>query len=120
VIEALSAEPTVDRIVGIARRRPDWSPPKTDFVEADVRSAELPGLFRGADVVVHLAWAFQPTHDPLSTWDVNVLGGIRVFESAAEAGVGALVYSSSVGAYSPSPGRTVDETWPTHSIPTAA
>lgn len=119
VIEALSAEPTVDRIVGIARRRPDWSPPKTDFVEADVRSAELPGLFRGADVVVHLAWAFQPTHDPLSTWDVNVLGGIRVFESAAEAGVGALVYSSSVGAYSPSPGRTVDETWPTHSIPTA-
>ena len=120
VIEALSMDPAVDRIVGLARRRPDWTPAKTEFVEADIRSTELTALFRGADVVVHLAWIFQPTHDPLATWDVNVLGGIRVFEAAAEAGVGALVYSSSVGAYSPGPGRRVDESWPTHSLPTAA
>jgi UDP-glucose 4-epimerase len=120
VIEALSADPAVDRIVGLARRRPDWSPTKTEFVEADVRSADLAALFRGADAVVHLAWVFQPTHDPLATWGVNVLGGIRVFDAAAEAGVRALVYSSSVGAYSPAQGRHVDESWPTHGLPTAA
>jgi UDP-glucose 4-epimerase len=43
-----------------------------------------------------------------------------VFAAASAAGVGALVYASSVGAYSPGPGRRVDESWPTHSVPTAA
>jgi UDP-glucose 4-epimerase len=120
VIEALAAEPSVDRIVGLARRRPEWDPPKTSFDTADVRSSDLVGHFRGADVVVHLAWAFHPTHGPLTTWEVNVLGGIRVFEAAARAGVGAMVYASSAGAYSPGAGRRVDESWPTHGMPTAA
>jgi nucleoside-diphosphate-sugar epimerase len=44
---------------------------------------------------------------------------MRVFDAAAAAGVRSLVYASSVGAYSPGPGRQVDETWPTHSLPTA-
>jgi UDP-glucose 4-epimerase len=40
-----------------------------------------------------------------------------VFEAASEAGVPALLYSSSVGAYSPGPkDRAVDETWPTGGI----
>jgi nucleoside-diphosphate-sugar epimerase len=70
---------------------------------------------------VHLAWLFQPTHDELATWGNNVLGSIRVFDAVARAGVGALVYASSVGAYSPGPkDRGVDESWPTHALPTAA
>ena len=41
-----------------------------------------------------------------------MLGSTRVFEAVAEAGVPALVYASSVGAYSPRPGRIpVDERW---------
>jgi UDP-glucose 4-epimerase len=48
------------------------------------------------------------------------VGSARVFAAASAAGVGALVYASSVGAYSPGPGRRVDESWPTHSVPTAA
>ena len=37
-----------------------------------------------------------------------------MFEAAAGAGVGALVYASSVGAYAPGPkDRPVDESWPT-------
>jgi nucleoside-diphosphate-sugar epimerase len=44
-----------------------------------------------------------------------------VFDAVAEAGVPALVYSSSVGAYSPGPkDRAVDESWPTHGWPGAA
>lgn len=121
VVEVLAADEQVDAIVGIARRRPKWRPAKTTWVEADISCDELDEHFRGADGVVHLAWLFQPTHDEVATWRNNVLGAIRVFEAVARAGVGALVYASSVGAYSPGPkDRGVDETWPTHALPTAA
>ena len=52
---------------------------------------------------------------------VNVHGSARVFGAAAEAGVGALVHASSVGAYSPGPkDEPVDESWPTEGIATSA
>lgn len=120
VVAELAADPAVDEIVGLARRIPMWSPPKTRFVAGDVRWADLVDLCRDVDAVVHLAWAFQPTHRPIATWEVNVIGSIGVFEAAAAAGVRSVVYASSVGAYAPGPGRQVDETWPTHSMPTAA
>ncbi|HEX6338104.1 MAG TPA: NAD-dependent epimerase/dehydratase family protein [Jiangellaceae bacterium] len=119
VMQTLNADPSVDDLVGLARRLPAWLPDRAHFVRADISSADLVSLFRNIDVVVHLAWAFQPTHRPITTWEVNVLGSARVFEAAATAGVRSLIYASSVGAYSPGPGRQVDETWPTHSLPTA-
>jgi nucleoside-diphosphate-sugar epimerase len=121
LVESLGRDASVDEIVGLARREPDWYPEKTTWASADVTESDLVAHFRGADAVVHLAWLFQPTHDPLLTWRHNVLGSIRVFEAVAEAGVPAVVYASSVGAYSPGPDdRPVDETWPTHALPTAA
>ena len=121
LVQALSEEGEVDSIVGLARRRPEWQAPKTTWVEVDVATDDLGPVFEGADAVVHLAWLFQPSHDPITTWRSNVLGSIRVFEAVASAGVGALVYASSVGAYSPGEDeRPVDETWPTHALPTAA
>lgn len=121
VVEALSADEGVDEIVGVARRLPDWRVPKATWVAADVYRDELQGLFRGADAVVHLAWLFQPTHDPVTTWNSNVVGSARVFDAAVTAGVPALVYNSSVGAYSPGPkDGAVDESWPTHGWADAA
>jgi len=120
VIRALTVDESVSEILGIARRRPEWEPPKTSFVAADIARDDLVRHLRGADAVVHLAWLFQPTHRPMVTWQANAVGSARVFEAASAAGVGALVYASSVGAYSPGPGRRVDESWPTHSVPTAA
>ncbi|MDT9683564.1 NAD-dependent epimerase/dehydratase family protein [Streptomyces sp. TRM76323] len=124
VVTALADDPRVGSVLGVARRRPGWSPPRTEWAEADVEKdgdRELTALFEGADAVVHLAWAFQPTHDPLATWRTNVLGGMRVFRAVAAARVPALVYASSVGAYSPGPkDRPVDESWPTHGWPEAA
>jgi nucleoside-diphosphate-sugar epimerase len=121
VVEVLAAEEQVVSILGIARRRPVWQPPKTAWIQADVSRDDLEPHFRGADAVVHLAWLFQPTHDELATWRNNVLGSIRVFDAAARAGVKALVYASSVGAYSPGPkDRGIDESWPTHALPTVA
>jgi UDP-glucose 4-epimerase len=122
VLHALAADPRVDEIVGLARR-----PARTTFagarlVTADVTRDDLATHLAGADVVVHLAWLFQPTHRPTVTWNANVLGSIRVFEAAAAAGVSALVHASSIGAYSAAPDddRPVDESWPTHSLPTSA
>ena len=121
LVEALSLDPAVDSVLGIARRRPEWTPPKTTWVAADVRTAPLDELFRGADAVVHLAWIFQPTHDPVATWDNNVRGAERVFEAAARSGAGALVHASSVGVYRAGLGEgPADEGWPTDSLPTAA
>ncbi|MFG1998576.1 NAD-dependent epimerase/dehydratase family protein [Spirillospora sp. NPDC048911] len=120
-VQALSADPRVTSIRGLARRLPDWEADKTDWAVADVRTADLVPFLRGADAVIHLAWLFQPTHDPIVTWRNNVLGSERVMRAVTKAGVPAFVYSSSVGAYSPGPkDRAVDETWPTHSWPTAA
>lgn len=125
VVQALASDPQVTSVLGIARRIPRWAPPKTTWAAADVGQEDSRGalaeLFRGADAVIHLTWLFQPTHRPLVTWHTNVLGSLRVFRAAAEAGVPALVHASSVGAYSPGPkNRRVDESWPTHGWPEAA
>ena len=120
VLEALSSESTVDEIVGLARRRPERAFPRTTFVTADIVDADLTSIFRGADVVVHLAWLIQPGRDESVTRAVNVSGSERVFAAAVDAGVRAIVYASSVGAYSPGPkDRYVDESWPTDGIPSS-
>ena len=120
VTRALLADPQVDAIVGIARRRPSWQPEKVEWVESDIVTDALAPHFAGADVVIHLAWAIQPSRDEVVTRRINVTGSERVFEAAAEAGAGALVYASSIGAYSSgSQESPVDEGWPTGGIPTS-
>ncbi|HET9381451.1 MAG TPA: SDR family oxidoreductase [Streptomyces sp.] len=123
VVRLLSEDAAVGSVLGLARRIPDWSPPKTEWAAVDLASqqADLVTAFAGADAVVHLAWAFQPTHDPAATWRTNVLGSLRVFDAVAKAGVPVLAHASSVGAYSPGPkNHAVDESWPTHGWPDAA
>jgi UDP-glucose 4-epimerase len=120
VVTALAADPAVDGIVGIARRRPDVPLPAAELVTADIAQDDLVPHLAGADVVIHLAWLIQPSHDRRVTAAVNVAGSRRVFEAAAAAGVGSIVYASSVGAYSPGPkDRRVGESWPTGGIPTS-
>src|SRR4051794_14410807 len=118
LVSLLAAEPAVDSIVGLARRRPDLDAPKTEWLAADVVDADLTHLFRGADAVVHLAWLIQPSRNRRALWHTNVEGSSRVFAAAAQADVPTLVYASSVGAYSPGPkDRCVSESWPTNGVP---
>jgi UDP-glucose 4-epimerase len=119
VLQALSDEPAVDSVLGVARRKPTLQISKTEWVAADVADADLVPLFSGADSVVHLAWLIQPSRDRELLRRVNVEGSSRVFRAVAEAGVRNLVYASSVGAYSPGPkDRHVDESWPTDGVRT--
>ncbi|MEA2457379.1 MAG: UDP-glucose 4-epimerase [Thermoleophilaceae bacterium] len=120
VLHALADEPQVESILGVARRLPEMSFHKTDWVAADITRDELEPLFRGADAVVHLAWLIQPSRNLAITRATNVDGSARVFRAAGRAHVGTLVYASSVGAYSPGPkDRAVDESWPTGGIETS-
>jgi len=117
-VEALGQSSEIDEIIGLARRRPSRQWPKTSWVEADVLSDDLVAIFTGADAVIHLAWAIQPSRDAVTLERVNVEGSRRVFEAVAAAGVPKLVYASSVGAYSRGPkDREVDESWPTEGTP---
>jgi nucleoside-diphosphate-sugar epimerase len=124
-MRALAADDRVTALVGVARRLPGpdhVDPPGADvtWVAADVAHDDLAAHLRGVDVLVHLAWLFSPERHPDVTWEANAVGSARVFAAAEAAGVGTIVHASSVGAYSPGPGRTVDESWPTHSRPGAA
>jgi UDP-glucose 4-epimerase len=116
-VAALAGDPAVEEIVGVARRQPLRPFPKVRWVAADIRSSDLVQLFRGADAVIHLGWLIQPSRDLDELRSVNVDGSARLFRAVADAGVPALVYASSVGAYSPGPkDRRVDESWPTDGI----
>jgi UDP-glucose 4-epimerase len=120
LVPLLSADPAVDSVLGIARRLPELSLPKVEWVAADVSSDDLVPQLRGCDVVVHLAWLIQPSHEEQVLHATNVQGSERVFAAAAAAGVRSLVYASSIGAYSRGPKRPpVDESWATNGIPSS-
>ena len=120
LVQALSSDPAIDSVLGLARRLPTWQLPKVEWAAADIARDELVSHFRGADAVVHLAWAIQPSRDRDRLWRINVHGSDRVFRAAADAEVPALVYASSVGAYSSGPkDRFVDEGWPTNGTRTS-
>jgi UDP-glucose 4-epimerase len=120
VIEALAGDEQVDSILGLARRLPEWQPAKTEWARADITTDDLLPHLQGADVAIHLAWAIQPSRDGAELRRVNVTGSERVFSAVSRAEVPALVYASSIGAYSPAPkDRAVDESWPTGGIETS-
>jgi nucleoside-diphosphate-sugar epimerase len=117
VLRALGENERVESILGVVRRLPEAEFAKTTFVAAAVAEDDLVRHFRGADAVIHLAWLIQPSRDLRTTRRTNVDGTKRVFRAAGDANVPALVYASSVGAYSPGPkDRAVDESWPTDGI----
>lgn len=120
LIRAAAADPDITSITGVARRMPDVAMPKTSWVAADITTDDLGPLVRGADVVVHLAWLIQPSRDLAALHRTNVDGSRRVFQAAAQERAPALVYASSVGAYSLGPkDRPVDESWPTQGVQTS-
>ncbi|WP_431873430.1 NAD-dependent epimerase/dehydratase family protein [Amycolatopsis sacchari] len=111
-------------VTGLARRVP---PPEGPYAGVRWVAHDLTGevplepVFAGADAVVHLAWAVNPsTGDPPMT-ATNLTGTRRVLDAAARAGVRHVVCASSVAAYSPAPRWTrVAEDWPRDGISVSA
>jgi UDP-glucose 4-epimerase len=100
-VRALERSREVERIVGMARRPFDpaehgWK--RTEYRRGDVLDRDsVDELVAGADVVVHLAFLIFGGRD--ETRAINLRGSRNVFEAAVGAGVGRLVYTSSVAAY---------------------
>ncbi len=98
----LQDDPTIARIIGIARRPFDpaergWS--KMEYRRGDVRDpTALADAFAGADVVVHLAFLIV-SGSKETTRAINVEGTLNAFRAAAEAGARRFVYASSIAAY---------------------
>ncbi|MBA2504640.1 MAG: alpha/beta fold hydrolase [Thermoleophilaceae bacterium] len=99
ILPRLIADEDVEEIVGIDIRAPRVEDPKLRFVEQDVRSEKIGGLFEGADAVIHLAYVVSEIADKELTHDVNINGSRNVLEAAAGAGVRRLVMASSVASY---------------------
>jgi nucleoside-diphosphate-sugar epimerase len=115
----LQADARVGKVVGIARRPFDpaehgWT--KMEYRRGDVREPEaLEEAFRGADVVVHLAFLITGNAPRDTIRAINVDGTLNTFRAAAAAGAERFVYASSVAAYgfhddNPVP---MTEEWPT-------
>lgn len=105
LLDALATEPGVAGVRAVSRRpvTPDeatrrWSP-IVQPVAADILTSDLRPVVRGADVVIHVAWALQPMHDAGETWRTNVDGMHRILDAVVAERVPALVYSSSLGTY---------------------
>lgn len=131
VLRRLAADATVTSLVGVVRRTPRRPPPApydaATWVACDIGAPDddatlttLVDACAGADAVVHLAWAMQPSHDRDRLRATNVTGAGRVVRAAERAGVPHVVVMSSVGAYAPSPGdEPRDESWPTDGVPSS-
>lgn len=124
LLRRLSRETDIE-VIGIARRTPrsDAGPPYAgvrwhgmDLGESSCVTP-LTELLAGVDAVVHLAWRIQPSQYRARLRRTNLGGTRHVLGAMIEAGVGKLVYASSVAAYSPGPkDRRVDEDWPTTGV----
>lgn len=114
------------QVMGVARRVPDGGEPYAAAswhsvdLTADDAATRLAEPFAGVDAVVHLAWAFQPSHDVAYLRRLGVGGTAAVLQAARTAGVRHLVHMSSVGAYSAAPHRRVDESAARDGIATLA
>lgn len=119
LVPLLQDDDRVDRVIGIARRPFDpagrgWT--KMEYRQGDVRdSGALLEAFRGADVVVHLAFLITGNASRTTTRAINVDGTLNVFRAAAAVGARRFVYASSVAAYGfhPDNPELIPEDWPT-------
>ncbi|MGU3437774.1 NAD-dependent epimerase/dehydratase family protein [Actinomycetes bacterium M1A6_2h] len=99
ILPALLADPDITDVIGLGRRAPRLVHPKLRTVSMDIRSPELVEVFRGVDVVVHLAFVVEEARDKSTIHDVNIGGSRNTVECAHRAGVRSLVIASSVSVY---------------------
>ncbi len=108
LVTELEQRPDVERIVGIDRTSPQGlTAHKLAYREVDVRDPDLAEVFAGVDVVVHLAFQMDPIHDEAAMRSINIDGTRNVVTAAELAGVGHIVYPSSVVAYGAHPDNDV-------------
>jgi UDP-glucose 4-epimerase len=115
VVDQLTAEPAreivvLDNLVRGTRNNLAGAlqDDRVSLVEGSVEDVELlRDLMRGTDYVFHLAalWLYECVHEPRKALEANVVGTYNVVETAHEASIKKVVYSSSASVY----GNAVEE-----------
>jgi len=103
LVHALAGRPGIDRIVALDQVLPAELPAGVDVRQADIRDPQLSGHLDGADVVVHLAFAFDPMRDEDAMRSINVDGTRNAFDAAVKIGVCKIIYTSSATVYGAHP-----------------
>jgi UDP-glucose 4-epimerase len=96
-----------ERVLGFDVVPPTITHDRFVFDQIDVRSSALEGRLQGVDVLVHLAFIMDPIRDEAEMRDINVNGSQNAFRSAAKAGVGKIVYTSSSTVYGAHPDNPI-------------
>lgn len=106
LLRRLAGDETINSVVAVARRTPPPRPAPpyevAEWVSCDIgaqgptrRVVEtLTRVFAGADAVVHLAWAVQPSHDRDRLHRTNVADTRRVVAAVGAAGIPSSSYST--------------------------
>lgn len=96
---------------------PQELPEGLDFVQADIRNPLMVDLLKAerVDTVCHLAFSDSRRRNE-ANFDLNVMGAMKIFGAAAQAGVRKIVYRSSTAVYGALPQNPayLSETQPLH------
>jgi UDP-glucose 4-epimerase len=119
VIDRLAELKTTEAIVNADLRPPEFRPRDSSFRQVDVRD---PAAIAAAiaeekpDVLIHLAFVVDPTHDEPEMYDTNVNGTFNVLAAASAGGVERVFVTTATMAYGPWPTNPVpiDEAQPVH------
>jgi UDP-glucose 4-epimerase len=119
VVELLAGLKETESVVAADIKPPQFRPEKTSFRSLDVRDAGAVGTALAEerpDVLVHMAFVVDPTHDEPEMYETNVNGTFNVLAAAAAHGVERAVVTTATMAYGPWPGNPVPitENQPVH------
>lgn len=103
VAAALLEDPAL-RVLGLDAEPPQENIKGLDFIQADIRNSRLVDLMKmeAVDTLVHLAFHENSVPNE-SSFDHNVMGTMKVFGAAAEAGVRKIILRSSTAVYGANP-----------------
>ncbi|MBN2680041.1 NAD-dependent epimerase/dehydratase family protein [Acidithiobacillus montserratensis] len=125
LLPKLLQHPDIEQVIALDTRAPALRSRKMRYLPLDIRDQQLTQHLSAVDCLIHLAFMVLSTRlGPQSRWrkemqDVNVHGSQHLFQAAARAGVGHVIYTSSVAAYGAWPDNPVplEESWPCRPVP---
>ncbi len=104
-------------VMGVDATPPQELPEGLDFVQADIRNPLMVELLKAerVDTICHLAFSDSRRRNE-ANFDLNVMGAMKIFGAAAQAGVRKIVYRSSTAVYGALPQNPayLSETQPLH------
>ncbi|WP_308209061.1 NAD-dependent epimerase/dehydratase family protein [Actinoallomurus purpureus] len=102
VAEALQAEPSIERVIGVDTVPPEASLGRTEFVRVDIRTPSIAKIIESArvDTVVHLNLVTMAATARMTTKEVNVIGTMQLLAACQRsAAMRKLVVRSSAAVY---------------------